>query len=127
MTHLENADGQGQLLIGERLSPVAYHVTTEKQGGRLTATVDLQAPRDWLIKQGFKRRATLVLASGDRVEILHEDEVDVSDSISIVLKTEALLYTEAKALLEAFPELDIEGRPEQTEKKAFIDDPKNLR
>jgi hypothetical protein len=117
MMHLENADGQGQLLIGERLSPVTYHVTTEEQGGRIAAKVDLQAPRDWLIKQGFKRRATLVLASGDRVEVQREDDIDVSDSISIVLKTEALFYDAAEAVLDAFPELDTEGRAEQTKKK----------
>jgi hypothetical protein len=125
MTHLENADGQGQLLIGERLSPVSYHIATEDKGGRLAATVDLQAPRDWLIKQGFKRRATLVLASGDRVEVAHEDEIDVSDSISIVLKTEALIYEGAQALLDAFPELETEGfRPRHGE-NVFFDDPKS--
>jgi hypothetical protein len=108
MRHIENADGQGQLLIGERLSPVAYHVTAEEQAGRIVATVALQAPRDWLLRQGFKRRATLVLASGDRVEIVLEEDIDVSDSISIVLKTEALPYGDTKALLAAFPELDAE-------------------
>jgi hypothetical protein len=124
MTHLENADGQGQLLIGERLSPVSYHVATEDKGGRLAATVDLQAPRDWLIKQGFKRRATLVLASGDRVEVGHEDEIDVSDSISIVLKTEALIYEGAETLLQAFPELDTEGFWQYPGKNPSSDDPK---
>jgi hypothetical protein len=127
MRHLENADGQGQLLIGERLSPVSYHVAAEEADGRLAVKVDLQAPRDWLIKQGFKRQATLVLASGDRVEILHEDEVDVSDSLSIVLRTEPLVYEGPQALLNAFPELDSEGSPIQAEKKdLFFDDPNSI-
>lgn len=117
MTHLENADGQGQLLIGERLSPVTYHVAVEDAEGRLTATVDLQAPRDWLIKQGFKRHATLVLASGDRVEILHDGEVNVSDSLSIVLKTERLVYDDPKALLDALPELASRERLSPVSKK----------
>ncbi|PYB73987.1 hypothetical protein [Rhizobium wuzhouense] len=113
MAHLENADGQGQLLIGERLSPVSYRVVAEEADGGLAVRVDLQAPRDWLIKQGFKRRATLVLASGDRVEVVHEDEVDVSDSLAIVLKTERLVYDGGKALLEAFPELRSEDAGEK--------------
>lgn len=120
MTHLENADGQGQLLIGERLSPVSYHVTMEEQGGSLAVTVDLQAPRDWLIKQGFKHRATLVLASGDRVEILHDGEIDVSDSLSIVLKTERLVYDDQKALLNAFPELMAREQSLPTSKKRSL-------
>ncbi|MDH4441783.1 MAG: hypothetical protein QE284_15515 [Rhizobium sp.] len=123
MTDLEIADGQGQLLIGERLSPVSYHVAAQKTDGRLSVTVDLQAPRDWLIKQGFKRRATLVLASGDRVEILHEDGVDVSDSLSIVLKTEPLVYNGTEALLSAFPELGPRDPSTMAENSAS-DDPK---
>ncbi len=120
MTHLNNADGQGQLLIGERLSPVSYHVAAENADGGLTVTVDLQAPRDWLIKQGFKRRATLVLASGDRVEILHDGEIDVSDSLSIVLKTERMVYDDPKALLDAFPELvSREPSPSVSKKRSF--------
>lgn len=105
MTHLENADGQGQLLIGDRLSPVTYHVTVESVGRGFAVTADLHAARDWLIKQGFKRRATLVLASGDRAEIVHDDDIDVADSLSIVLKTERLTYDGAGLLLNAFPEL----------------------
>ncbi len=31
MTHLENADGQGQLLIGERLSPVSYRDRAQRE------------------------------------------------------------------------------------------------
>ena len=123
MMYLENADGQGQLLIGERLSPVSYHVAIEETDGGLEAVVDLQAPRDWLIKQGFKRRATLVLASGDRVELLHEGEVDISDSLSIVLKTEPLVYENPKSLLDAFPELQSRELSLKRHEKASSEDP----
>ncbi|TPP07038.1 hypothetical protein [Rhizobium glycinendophyticum] len=105
MAHIDNADGQGQLLIGDRLSPMTYHVSVEKKDSTLVARVELQAPRDWLIKQGFKRRATLVLGSGDRVEVTHDGQIDVSDSLSIVLKVKDLVYRESENLLEAFPEL----------------------
>lgn len=123
MTHLENADGQGQLLIGERLSPVSYRVTARSATGDIDVTVDLQAPRDWLIKQGFKRRATLVLASGDRVEVSHEDEVDVSDSLSIVLKSQSLVYSGKEALFAALPELRAQDRRDPSRENAS-DDPK---
>jgi hypothetical protein len=123
MTHLESADGQGQLLIGERLSPVSYHVSVEERGEQLIAKVRLQAPRDWLIKQGFKRRATLVRASGERVEVLHEDEVDVSDSLSIVLAADDLVYEAGGALLDAFPELVSSNDAPQQIKKVGSEDP----
>ena len=106
MTHLQNADGQGQLLIGERLSPMSYHVTVEQQDARYTATVEMQAPRDWLIRQGFQSKATLVLASGDRVEVEHDGPVDVSDSISVLLQSHPVAYVDLDALVAAFPEID---------------------
>lgn len=106
MTHLQNVDGQGQLLIGERLSPVTYHVAVQRQGPRFEATVEMQVPRDWLIRQSFMSRATLILASGERVEIEHDGPVDVSDSISVLLQAPVLLYADQDALIAAFPELN---------------------
>ena len=104
MTHVQNVDGQGQLLIGERLSPITYHVTVERRGPRFRASVEMQAPRDWLIRQGFQSRATLVLSSGNRIELEHDDPVDVSESISVVLQAQSLDYDDRDALLAAFPE-----------------------
>lgn len=106
MTHVQNADGQGQLLIGDRLSPVAYHVTVDREGDRFAASVEVQAPRDWLIRQGFKRSATLVLASGDRAAIGHDGQLDVSESISVVLQTGPLHYDDRETLVQAFPEVE---------------------
>lgn len=104
MTHLQNVDGQGQLLIGERLSPMSYHVTVEQQEARYTATVEMQAPRDWLIRQGFQSEATLVLASGERIQLEHDGPVDVTDSISVLLQSHPVGYEDRDALLAAFPE-----------------------
>jgi len=106
MTHVQNVDGQGQLLIGERLSPMTYHVAVERFGSSYRATVEMQAPRDWLIRQGFQSRATLVLSSGDRIEIEHDGPVDVSDSISVVLQAEAVDYDNRDALVATFPEVE---------------------
>jgi hypothetical protein len=105
MTHVQNADGQGQLLIGDRVSPITYHVAVERKGNRYAARVAMQAPRDWLIRQGFETRATLVFASGMRAEIEHDGRLDVSDSLSIVLQTDTLEYRDHDKLLEAFPEV----------------------
>lgn len=104
MTHVQNVDGQGQLLIGDRLSPITYHVAVERHGSRFRASVEVQASRDWLIRQGFQSRATLVLASGDRTELQHTGPVDVSDSLSVVLKGDASDYPDRQALIAAFPE-----------------------
>ena len=106
MTHVQNVDGQGQLLIGELLSPMTYHVAVERRGSQYRATVEMQAPRDWLIRQGFKSRATLVLSSGDRIELEHDGPVGVSASLRVVLQGKALDYGDRKALVAAFPEAD---------------------
>jgi len=82
---------------------------------RQAATVlyALAAFTDWLdgylarlIRQGFKSRATLVLSSGDRIELEHDGPVDVSDSLRVVLQGKALDYGDRKALVAAFPEAD---------------------
>lgn len=112
MTHVQNVDGQGQLLIGERLSPITYHVAVEHHASRYRALVEMQASRDWLIRQGFQSRATLVLASGDRVELKHDGPVAVSDSLSILLKGTPLDYDNRDALIAAFPEADTPSDPE---------------
>ncbi len=106
MTYVQSADGQGQLLIGERVAPISYHVAVEREGKGYAATVEMQAPRDWLIRQGFDRRATLVLASGDRAEIEVNDRLDVSDNVKVVLRTDRLEYADHGKLVDAFPELE---------------------
>lgn len=105
--HLENADGQGQILIGERLSPVAYQVSVEEVDGRYRASVSLHAPRDWLLKQGFKSRATLILANGDRAEVEHASPVETSDNVSVILSAAAQSFGDHAALVAKFPELKL--------------------
>jgi hypothetical protein len=109
MTHIQNVDGQGQLLIGDRLSPMTYHVAVERRDQQYRATVEMQAPRDWLIRQGFQSQATLVLASGERVQLEHDGPVDVSDSISVMLQAPPLDYADRDALMAAFPEVEDDG------------------
>jgi len=106
MTHVQNSGATGQLLIGERLSPMAYHVSVEQTEGHYRVTVEALAPRDWLIRQGFERCATLLLASGNRVELEHQERVDVSDNISVVLRAPPLDYDDHVALFAAFPEVE---------------------
>lgn len=106
MTVVQNVDGQGQLLIGERLAPASYHPAVTSRGNGYAVTVEMQAPRDWLIRQGFRSRATLVLASGERVEVEHDGPVDLSDNVSVVLQAKPLEYADRGALLVAFPETE---------------------
>ncbi|CAH0338449.1 hypothetical protein [Rhizobium sp. CECT 9324] len=103
--HLENADGQGQILIGGRLSPVAYQVSVERVDARYQATVTMHAPRDWLLKQGFKSRATLVLASGEQTDVSHDEPVEVGDNVSVILSGAPQSFSDDAALLAQFPEL----------------------
>lgn len=106
MTHVQNVDGQGQLLIGDRVSPISYHVAVARRGEGYTAKVEIQAPRDWLLRQGFETRATLVFASGERAELEHDGRLDVSESISVILQAEPLEYKDRQKLIEAFPEAE---------------------
>ena len=109
MAYVQNVDGQGQLLIGERLSPVTYHVAVARRDPGYGVTVTIEAARDWLLRQGFASRATLILSSGDRIEMEREGGVAVSDSISVVLEAEALGYDDRDALIATFPELAESG------------------
>lgn len=106
MTYLQNFDGQGQLLIGERLSPMPYHVSIERRDQRYRAKVEIQAPRDWLLQQGFHSQATLVLASGERVQVEHDGPVTVEDSISLALNAPAIDFKDRQTLLATFPEAE---------------------
>jgi len=106
MTHVQTVDGQGQLLIGARVSRISAPVAVERRGEGYTAKFEIQAPRDWLIRQGFETRATLVFASGERAELKHDGQLDVSDSISVILQAEPLEYPDRQKLIEAFPEAE---------------------
>ncbi|WP_237369471.1 hypothetical protein [Rhizobium sp. SL42] len=105
--HLENADGQGQILIGERLSPVAYQVAAEEVDGRYQASVSLHVPRDWLLKQGFKSRATLILANGDRTDVSHDTPVGTDDNVSVILSGASQPFRDYVSLVAKFPELKL--------------------
>lgn len=106
MTHLKNVDGQGQLLIGDRLSPMPYHVAIERLDEVYHARIEIQAPRDWLLQQGFQSQATLVLASGERVQVEHDGPLTVDSSISVVLRAAVKDYADRDGLLEDFPEAE---------------------
>lgn len=105
MAYFENADAQGQLMIGEHLSPVSYRLEARQDDRGYAVRLSVQAPRDWLLQQGFERRAMLVLASGERAEVVHEDDLDVTDSLRVVLQAEPRTYPDHTTLTQAFPEL----------------------
>lgn len=108
MPHLQNTDGQGHLLVGEHLSPVSYHVSVTRSDEGYSVRVTTEAPRDWLIKQGFQGTATLVLSGGGRVQLSHDGPVDVGQSLTLLLEGDPLGFGDQRALAAHFPEVDIE-------------------
>jgi len=105
--HIENADGQGTLLIGNGRSPVTYQISAVRSGERYMATATLQAPRDWLLKQGFRREALLERDGAETVKLYYPEELDVADDVSVSLSSEPLACDTRDDLVHRFPELDL--------------------
>lgn len=105
--HIENADGQGKLVIGSGSSPVSYHVSAVRTGERYTVTVTLQAPRDWLLKRGFRDEAVLERDGADTINLTHPGRLDVSGDVSVILRSRALTCASRSELVHRFPELDL--------------------
>lgn len=105
--HIENADGQGTLVIGGRRSPVTYQISAVRSGERYVATTSLQAPRDWLLQQGFRQEALLERDGADVIKLYRPEVLDVVDDVSVSLSSEPLTCETREELVNRFPELDL--------------------
>ncbi|MDO1582981.1 hypothetical protein [Rhizobium oryzicola] len=107
--HLGEAASNGKLNVGGGNSSVGYKVTARKQdGGKVKVAISVMAPRDWLLKQGFKQDATLVRANGGELAVRHTGgELDVSDSISVTLSAAEVECDSEEQARQAFPELEL--------------------
>ncbi|RYC04554.1 hypothetical protein [Ciceribacter ferrooxidans] len=105
--HIENADGQGTLVIGHGRSPVTYQISAVRSGEQYTATTTLQAPRDWLLKQGFRQEALLERDGAEVIKLYRPERLDVGDDVSVSLSSEPLTCKTREELVDRFPELDL--------------------
>ncbi|MFD1745551.1 hypothetical protein ACFSE1_08780 [Rhizobium helianthi] len=104
--HLHEASSNGQLDVGGQQSAVGYKMVAKQQeDGSVRIAISVMAPRDWLLKQGFKRDAVLVRKDGDRLPVSFDGELDVTDSISVSLRAPDQSFPDLNAAQAQFPEL----------------------
>ena len=106
---LQKADATGKLELAGEVAPMPYDVTVAKdpQEGKFVVKVTVSAPRDWLLKRGFKSSATLIKEDGNRVELHHDGELDVGNAISVELSAMDDSCGEEDELRRKYPELRI--------------------
>lgn len=104
--HLKEAGYPGQIDIGGTRSPVTYTLKARKENdGIYHVAVSLTAPRDWLLKQGFRNEAILVRQHGGDIPLHFEEKLNVADNISVTLESDDAVMASADELNRKFPEL----------------------
>ncbi|MBP2561581.1 hypothetical protein J2T08_002501 [Neorhizobium galegae] len=104
--HLKEAGYPGQIDIGGDRSPVTYKLKASKEDdGAFHVAVSLSAPRDWLLKHGFRKEATLVRQGGAEMPVHFEETLNVADNISVTLRADDAVIASMDELRRTFPEL----------------------
>ncbi|PYE47005.1 hypothetical protein DFI02_1011158 [Rhizobium sp. PP-F2F-G20b] len=106
LTFAAEGNGQGKLEINGQTAPVTYElVVAREEDESRQVRIRLNAPRDWLLNQGFKGEATLVRANGDRIPVRREGGLDVNDAVSVTLEGYDDTRSDASDVDAAYPEL----------------------
>ena len=104
--HLKEAGYPGQIDIGGERSPVTYKLKARKEDdGAFRVAVSLTAPRDWLLKHGFRKEAKLIRQSGEEIPVHFEETLNVADNISVTLHGNEAVCASLDDLKRKFPEL----------------------
>lgn len=106
LTFAAEGNGQGKLEINGHSQPVTYElVVAREEDDSRQVRIRLNAPRDWLLKQGFDGEAVLVRNNGSRIAVRREGGLDVGDAISVMLEGCDDSRIGADDLADAYPEL----------------------
>lgn len=106
LTFDTEGNGQGRLDINGQTAPVTYElVVAREEDDSRQVRIRLDAPRDWLLKQGFNGEATLVRANGDRIAVRRQGGLDVDDAVSVTLEGYDDTRSDASDVDAAYPEL----------------------
>ncbi|WP_428426935.1 hypothetical protein [Pararhizobium sp.] len=106
LTFAAEGSGHGQLEINGNSQPVSYElVEAREEDDSRQVRIRLNAPRDWLLKQGFNGEAILVRDNGSRIAVRREGGLDVGDSISVTLEGYDDTPSDAEEVSEIYPEL----------------------
>lgn len=106
LTFSGEGNGQGRLEINGASQPVTYElVVAREEDDTQQVRIRLDAPRDWLMQQGFSGEAILVRDNGSRIAVRRDSGVDVADSVSVTLEGYDDSLDNEPELRQAYPEL----------------------
>ncbi|MEK1928836.1 MAG: hypothetical protein AAAC47_03425 [Pararhizobium sp.] len=106
LTFAAEGSGQGKLEINGHSEPVSYELIVARDDDDTSQVrIRLNAPRDWLLKQGFKGDAVLVRSNGSRIAVRREGGLDVHSSVCVTLEGYDDALSGVDELCEAYPEL----------------------
>ncbi len=106
LTFAAEGNGQGKLEINGQSQPVSYElVEAREDDDSRQVRIRLNAPRDWLMKQGFSGEAVLVRNNGARIAVRREGGVDVDDAVSVTLEGYDDSRSDEGEVSDAYPEL----------------------
>ena len=108
--YLTQASYPGEIDINGNRSPASYKVKASKEDdGAIHVAISLTAPRDWLLKRGFRQEATLLRKGGQTVAVRSEEAVDVTDNVAITLRADDVVCQDMDELNRSFPEITENG------------------
>ncbi|MBP1857704.1 hypothetical protein [Rhizobium herbae] len=106
LTFAAEGSGQGRLEINGNSQPVSYElVEAREEDDSRQVRIRLNAPRDWLLKQGFSGEAVLVRDNGSRIAVRREGGLDVDDTVSVTLEGYDDTHADGEDVSGAYPEL----------------------
>jgi len=104
--HLAQASHPGEIELGNHRVPASYKLkATKEDDGAIRVALSLTAPRDWLLKHGFRHEATLVRHNGHTVPVHFEETLNVADNVAVTLHADEVICRSTDELHETFPEL----------------------
>ncbi|MCF6370275.1 hypothetical protein [Rhizobium halophilum] len=103
--HLTQASYPGEIAIGNERAPASYKIKAVKgDDGAIRVSLSLTAPRDWLLKHGFRHEATLFRKNGSAVPVHFEETLNVADNVAVTLHADEVVCRTTEDLHRAFPE-----------------------
>ncbi len=104
--HLAQASHPGEIQLGDHRAPASYKLkATKEDNGEIRVVLSLTAPRDWLLKHGFRHEATLLRHNGETVPVHFEETLNVADNVAVTLHADEVICQTSNELHQMFPEL----------------------
>lgn len=106
--HLTQASYPGEIDIQGDRSPVTYKLkATKDEDGAIHVALSLTAPRDWLLKHGFRSEAMLLRKAGEPIPVRFEETLNVADNIAVTLRAEEFVAPSMDDVKRTYPELSL--------------------